>query len=318
MKCARRNARTSVLALGLLAAGCAVPVPEPMAPAAFLFAHFLGNGEDGLHLLGSLDGYRWQVLAAGQPVLRGTVGKEKLVRDPSVARGPDGLYHVVWTCGWWENGIGYAATSDFVHWTEQRFLPLMAHEPTVRNTWAPEVTYDEVAEQYVIVWASTIPGRFPATDGSSEDGLDHRLYVTTTRDWRVFSPVRLLLDPGFSSIDGTFARAWDGQRFLLLKNETLVPPKKHLCAVPAASLLGPFGPVSEPFSPAWVEGPTALWNGAEYVVYFDRYREGAFGAVCTTDFQHFADCTARITMPAGVRHGTAFPVPIRLLGSLQR
>jgi hypothetical protein len=310
--------RCGALALVLGCSGCAVPVPESQAPEAFLFAHFTGNGEDGMHLLGSLDGFRWQSLVGGNSVLRGTVGKEKLVRDPSVTLGPDGLYHVVWTCGWWENGIGYAATSDFVHWTAQRFLPVMAHEPTVRNTWAPEVTYDEVAEQYVIVWASTIPGRFPATDGSCEDGLDHRLYVTTTRDWRVFAPTRLLIDPGFSSIDGTFARTQAGQRYLLLKNESLRPPKKHLCAVPAASLLGPFGPVSEPFSPDWVEGPTALWNGEESVVYFDRYRDGGFGAVSTTDFVHFEDCTSRIVMPAGVRHGTAFSVPIRLLGSLQR
>jgi len=302
----------------VLFAACAVPVPDPIPPEAFLFLHFRGNGEQGLFLLGSLDGYRWQPLARGEPVLRPRVGKEQLVRDPCAARGPDGLWHVVWTCGWHEQGIGYAATRDFVHWTAPRFLPVMAHEPAVRNVWAPEVVYDEAAQRFVLCWSSTIPGRFPATDGSSEDGFDHRHYATTTRDWAAFTPVQLLVDPGFSSIDGTFARRRDGQRFFLLKDETLSPPRKHLRLLPAAGLLGPFGPPGPPFSPDWVEGPTVLWTGSECVVYFDRYRDGRMGALRTDDFVTWTDCSERVVMPDGVRHGTAIAVPEALVGSLLR
>ena len=170
----------------------------------------------------------------------------------------------------------------------------------------------------VIFWASTIPGRFPATDGSCEDGLDHRLYATTTRDWIDFTPTQLLLDPGFPVIDGTFARLPDGQRFLLVKDETLVPPKKHLRAVPAAGWLGPFGTPGPPFSRAWVEGPCALWLGDCYLVYHDQYRDGRYGALRTTDFVTFEDVSDRITLPAGCRHGTAFPVPASLLRQLQQ
>jgi hypothetical protein len=309
--------RIAAATLALVLAGCAVPVPDPERPEAFLFAHFRGNGEDGLYLLGSVDGYRWQPLAGGRPVLPPTLGSEKLIRDPCVARGPDGLWHVVWTCGWRERGIGYAATADFVHWTVPRLLPVMAHEPLARNAWAPELVYDASAGQFVLFWSSTIPGRFPTTDGSSEDGYDHRHYATTTRDFRGFSPVRLLVDPGFSSIDGTFVRRPDGQRFLLLKDETLRPePRKHLRALPADGWLGPFGPPGPPFTSAWVEGPTALWNGDEFVVLYDRYRDGGYGAARTVDFVRFEDVTARLSMPPGVRHGTAFPVPAGLYGSL--
>lgn len=303
----------------LLLPACWLPVavPEPVAPSAFLFAHFRGNGEDGLHLLGSVDGYRWQALAGGRSVLPPLVGKEKLLRDPCVARGPDGLFHVVWTCGWWEHGFGHAATSDFVHWTAPEFVPVMAHEPTVRNVWAPELLFDAVQQHWVVFWSSTIPGRFPATAGSSEDGLDHRLYATTTRDWRSFTPVQLLVDPGFNTIDGTFVRRPDGQRFLLVKDETLTPPRKHLRALPAAGWLGPFDAAGAPFSPAWVEGPTSLWLGDHFVVYYDRYRDGGYGAVRTTDFVTFEDVSAQLVLPPGVRHGTAFAVPPELLGSLQ-
>ena len=298
-------------------AGCAVEVPEAVPPEAFLFAYFTGNGEDGLHLAGSVDGYRWEALGGGKSFLPPLAGKEKLLRDPCVARGPDGLWHVVWTCGWWENRIGYAATADFVHWTKVRELPVMAHEPTVRNTWAPEVVLDAANAQFVLFWASTIPGRFPATDGSSEDGLDHRLYATTTRDWVTFTETRLLLDPGFSVIDGTFVRTRDGELLLLVKDETLRPEKKHLRCVPAEGWLGPFGPPRAPFSRSWVEGPSALWVGDHFVVYFDCYRDGRFGALRTTDFATFEDVSDRIVLPAGCRHGTASAVPLSLLEALR-
>lgn len=325
------GARAVWFGLLLLLPACWLPVavPEPVAPSAFLFAHFRGNGEDGLHLLGSVDGYRWQPLAGGRSVLPPLVGKEKLLRDPCVARGPDGLYHVVWTCGMWEHGFGHAATSDFVHWTAPEFVPVMAHESTVRNVWAPELLFDAVQQQWVVFWASTIPGRYPGIQASSGEVLEHRLYSTTTRDWRTFTQVQLLVESHFSTIDGTFARRVDGQRFLLVVDDALVaprpaeegeaplPPHQCLRTLPADGWLGPFGAVGAPFSPSGVAGPTALWLGDHFVVYYDRYRDGGYGAVRTTDFVTFEDVSARIALPPGVRHGTAFAVPPELLGSLQ-
>ena len=84
------------------------------------------------------------------------------MRDPSLLRGPDGVYHLVWTTGWRKDqGFGYAQSKDLVHWSPQQFIPVMEHEPTTVNVWAPELFYDEPNEQFIIIWASTIPGRFP-------------------------------------------------------------------------------------------------------------------------------------------------------------
>ena len=108
------------------------------ADTAWLFTYFTRNGEDGLHLAWSDDGLKWQPLNEGRSYLSPTVGhKGRLMRDPCITRGPDGTWHMVWTSGWSGNGIGYSSTRDFIHWTPQRELPVMAHEPTVRNTWAP-------------------------------------------------------------------------------------------------------------------------------------------------------------------------------------
>jgi hypothetical protein len=97
-------------------------------PPGYLFAYFIGNGEDGLHLAASKDGYRWEKLGGGAQLPDAQVGKSKLMRDPCIVRGPDGTYHMVWTSGWNENGIGYASSKDLVHWSAQREVPVMAHE----------------------------------------------------------------------------------------------------------------------------------------------------------------------------------------------
>src|SRR5258708_30222468 len=110
---------------------------------AYLFTYFTKNGEDGLHLAWSKDGYKWEKLNDGASYLAPKVGRSKLMLDPCVTRGPDGTFHMVWTSGWTENDIGYASTRDFINWSDEKEIPVMAHEPKVRNSWAPEITYDE-------------------------------------------------------------------------------------------------------------------------------------------------------------------------------
>lgn len=292
---------------------------------AYLFTYFVGNGADGLHLLWSEDGYRWEPIAKGRSVLPPRVGtSEVLLRDPCVTRGPDGVYHLVWTSGWHQNLIGHASTRDFITWTPQQAIPVMDHEPTVRNSWAPEVVYDEVAGEYVIFWASTIPGRFPETAGASEDALNHRMYATTTTDWQTFSLTRLFYDPGFSVIDGTQHRTPDGQLHWIVKDETRHPPKKHLRVARAQGRQGPFENLGTPITPegVWVEGPTAVTLDGATVIYYDAYMEKRYGAVRSTDLIHWEDISDEISLPfAGtpdrVRHGTIIEVPRALIDPLR-
>ena len=144
------------------------PAVSQAVDFAYLFTYFVQNGEDGLHLAWSADGYKWQALREGRSFMPPKVGHpERLVRDPCVTLGPDGIYHMVWTTGWKGNHIGYASTRDFLTWSEQRELPVMAHEPTVKNCWAPEIIFNVPTGECVIFWASTIPGRFPNTETST-------------------------------------------------------------------------------------------------------------------------------------------------------
>ena len=125
----------------------------------YLFSYFKNNGQDGLHLAYSEDGYKWQSLKKDASILTPEVGKDKLMRDPCVIKGGDGLYHMVWTVSWTDRGIGYASSKDLIHWSKQEFIPVMAHEDKARNTWAPEITYDEKSKTYkfdkgIEIWAN--------------------------------------------------------------------------------------------------------------------------------------------------------------------
>lgn len=307
----------------LIALGWAGTARALQPGSGYLFTYFTKNGEDGLHLAWSADGYSWEKLNGGNSYLTPKVGKSKLMRDPCVVRGPDGTFHLVWTSGWNENNIGYASTKDFVTWSEQKEIPVMAHEPGVLNSWAPEIVYDEKRKEFLIFWASTIPGKFPQTAGSSEEKYNHRLYCTTTKDFAAFTPTKLFYDPGFSAIDATFLRTGK-EDYLVVKDETRNPPKKYLQIARAADLQGPFSDLSEPFTPKglWVEGPTALKVGDDYVVYFDAYTAKHYGALRSRDLKTWEDVTAKMHFPdegtpVRMRHGTAIAVPPEIIVKLQ-
>ena len=195
------------------------------------------------------------------------------MRDACVVRTTDGTFHMIWTSGWSENNIGYASTKDFVTWSEQKEIPVVAHEPTVRNSWAPEVAFDPKRGEFILFWASTIPRKFTATAGSSETDYNHRMYYTTTKDFTTFAPTQLFYDPGFSVIDANL-RSADGRHYLIIKAEGLSPPKKQLQIASSADVRGPFSPLSAPVTPAGlgVEGTTALRIGAQTLLYFDAFQ----------------------------------------------
>ncbi len=279
----------------------------------YLFAYFTGNGEDGLHFARSTDGLTWTAVAGGRSFLTPAVGS-RLMRDPSIARGPDGTYHLVWTTGWWDRGIGLAHSTNLIDWSEQQFVPVMEHEPDAQNCWAPEIFFDEDRGRYLIVWSTTIPGRFPKTDPegaglSRGDRANHRIYFVETRDFRSFSPAKLLYDDGFNVIDAFIVKADRDRYVMILKDETLRPtPKKHLRVAEAKRPDGPYGPASAAVSIDWVEGPSALKVGGEWIVYYDEYTRKKYGAIRSRTLTGW-ELVPQISFPLGARHGTAFAVP---------
>ena len=286
----------------------------------FLFSYFVDNGEDGLHFAYSRDGLKWQPLKNEKSFLRPTVGKDKLMRDPCIIKGPDGIFHMVFTTGWHDKIIGYASSKDLIHWSEQKAIPVMEHEPTAKNSWAPEVFYDDEQKNYIIYWATTIPGRHSnVADSESEKGLNHRIYAVTTPDFKTFSKTKLFYNPDFSVIDATISKK-NGLYYMFVKNENPKPAEKNIRVVSSKHAAGPYPVKTSPpiTGNYWAEGPTAI-NIKDYTyVYFDKYRDHTYGAVRSKDMKNWEDVSDQVSFPSGIRHGTVFTVSEPIFNGLEK
>jgi alpha-L-arabinofuranosidase len=291
---------------------------QSLPSTVYLFSYFRDNGQDGLHLAWSLDGLKWEAVNGGKSLLTPEVGKSKLMRDPCVTQGPDGVFHMVWTDSWNSQTIGHASTKDFIHWSAQQAIPVMTHEPTAKNCWAPEVVYDSKRGVFMIFWATTLPEKFKETWFDGKNDNNHRIYVTTTRDFKSFTPAELFFNPGFNVIDSTLL-VRDGRTYMIAKDETKFPQAmKNLRLAVAADLAGPYKLDPAPINPPgdWVEGPTTLTIGDYTYLYYDVYTKRRYGALRTRDMKTWEDVTAQLSLPRGIRHGTAFAVASDILTPL--
>ncbi len=278
---------------------------------AYLFTSFHEPANEGLRFLYSNDAYNWKDL--NKIVLKPTVGTQKIMRDPSIVQGPNGMFHLVWTCSWkGDRGFGYANSKDLINWSEQKFIPVLEKEPTTVNVWAPELFYDDEKNEFSIIWASTIPFRF--AKGVEEEDNNHRMYVMTTKDFNSFSEPKLFLDPGFSVIDAVIVKKAAKDYVLVLKDNTR--PNRNLKVAFSNQALGPYTGVSETFSPKLTEGPTVVKTGKDWLIYFDAYGDKKYSAVKTSDFKTFKDVTSEIVIPEGHKHGTIIKVKKKVIKAL--
>lgn len=278
----------------------------------YVSTSFHEPADEGLRFIYSYDGLRWDSIEG--VFLKPIVGKQKVMRDPSIVRGPDGVFHLVWTSSWrGDRGFGYASSTDLIHWSEERFIEVMKDTSTV-NVWAPELFYDDVKKQYMIIWASCVPGAFP---DYQEDRLNnHRLYYVTTKDFKSFSDARLLYDPDFSSIDATLVKRADDDYVMVVKDNSR--PMRNIKVAFAASPYGPWSAASAPFTESFTEGPSTAFVDGYYYIYYDSYRHGIYGAHRTQDFVTFEDYTDKVRFPVGHKHGTVFMADESIVDNLKR
>ena len=298
--------RRSVLALS---AACAANFASA-GDSAFLYTSFRGSG-DGLHLASSTDGLIWKDL--GRIFLRPTVG-EKLFRDPHLLRDPAGLYHLVWTSGGRDLGIGYATSPDLVHWSPQRHLSLAARIPGAKNAWAPEIFHDSAENRFVITWVSDVPGWFGEDNNRPRPA--NRTYCVTTRDFIEFSEPALLIEPGFDHADTTLL-SWQGKYIALFRQGDDGKRRGLHHAAVADSPTGPYRllPDAVPHQ-ARGEGATVLAQKDRCLLYVPIPAERRVAVYSTRDWQTWEDLSGRAAVVPGQGQGNIFAVPARTLGVL--
>lgn len=267
----------------------------PESHGAWLFIYFKEPGSQGIYFALSRDGYHYTPLNNGQPWLA-PLHADELMRDVFLTRGPDHLFHMVWTWGWHGDSLGYASSPDLLTWSAQKQIPVMQDYPKTNNVWAPETYWDAKRKQWLIVWSSSM----------KDSKTGNRIWSSFTPDFNTFSKPRIFFDPGYVTIDATIFHGSSGPYRLIFKDQTYDPLCFQERVATGPTLEGPWSHISAPIDESWSEGPSAIQVGKTYIVYYDHYRppRARYEAVATTDWKQWKDITAETSLPDHAKHGS--------------
>lgn len=191
----------------------------------------------------SKDGYNWESLNSGKPILESTLG-EKGVRDIEIVRKKEGGFVILATdlcivyrmdenynVDWNDithNGskrLSFWETDDLINFSEQKLLDFGRED--FGCMWAPEIFYDEENEEYLIHWGSTV---------EADNFEKMSVYCTKTRDFKSFSLPEVYFEKDNNILDSHIVKV-ENTYHLFYKNA--VEPLMNMHET-SRSLYGPF------------------------------------------------------------------------------
>jgi len=297
--------------------------------SAYLFVHFkekeTPDGEQVYFGL-SADGYRWEAVNGGHPVLESRLG-EKGVRDHTIVRTKNGKFYILSTdlslanCfrtkykGDWNNiaidgskHLSLWESEDLVHWSEQRLIKL--GDENFGCVWAPDVIYDAGQDDYVLHWSSS-----HASDGYARKAI----YYSRTRDFERFTAPRLLCRKADSGIIDSAIYEENGRFYRFLKSEanpaTLILEKGSAIDSDDYVRVEAFDREMAKLQQGVYEAPTAFrLPDGKWCLMLDFYgvRGEGQGYVPfiaeTLDSGRFLRADERFRFPYRFKHGTVLPI----------
>ena len=212
----------------------------------YLFTHFkeklTPDGEQVYFAL-SKDGFNWTEVNGGEPILTSTMGAMGC-RDIEIVRMRDGSFVILTTdeCIVYKMDENYQVdwkkvnstgskclciwkTKDLVNFSEQKRIYFGRDD--FGCLWAPEVFYDELNDEYMIHWGSTV----------KEDNYSHMsIYCCTTKDFESFSEPKLFFTKDNEILD-THIRKIGDTYHMFYKNAERPSMNMHATA---KELYGPY------------------------------------------------------------------------------
>ena len=295
----------------------------------YLFVHFrektTPDGEQVYFAL-SRDGFHWEALNEGRPVLWAYYG-DKGVRDMTIVRDVHtGGVHIFATDlslsygmrghyqGDWDNiarhGSNYLAhweSKDLLHWSEEEMIPFGKGE--FGCLWAPDIIYDRERDDYVL--------HFSASHVENDYG-PKAIYYSRTADFKTYSEPELLYRKEDSGCIDSAMYEEDGRYYLFVKSEK---NPETMIELVGETVTGPFTRI-EGFDASMAEverghyeapTPVQLADG-RWCLFFDYYGKPGkyqgyvpFIAKSLKDGS-FTRADADFSFPYGFKHGTILPI----------
>ena len=174
--------------------------------AGYLMVYFKDQTHSAYMAI-SRDGYTFTDVNGGEPVFDGTLlAEQKGVRDPHIARGPDGAFYLAMTdlhiagqraghrttrwqrpedpYGWGNNrALVLMKSFDLVHWTHSDFRVDKAFPELgdIDCSWAPQTIYDEAAGKMMVYFTIRYNNREANMYWSHTDDAFTKLETTPTK-----------------------------------------------------------------------------------------------------------------------------------------
>lgn len=186
---------------------------------AYLFAHFkekiTPDGEQ-VYFSVSKDGFNWEMLNGGNPILQSTMG-ECGCRDIEVVRLVTGGFVILTTdlcvvhrmdenynIDWIDinrhgsKKLNLWRSEDLIHFSPQEQIYFGRDD--FGCLWAPEVIYDDKNEEYLIHWGSMV---------KETDYRHMSIYCCVTKDFRTFSYPKVFFDKDTEILDSHIVKHGD-------------------------------------------------------------------------------------------------------------
>ncbi len=295
----------------------------------YLFVHFrektTPDGEQ-VHFAISRDGFHWEALNDGRPVLWAYYGDHgvrdmTIIRDRKTGRvhiyatdlslsyGMRGKYQHSWRninlhgskclAHWWSD--------DLVHWSEQEMVPL--GDEGCGCIWAPDIIYDPEHEDYVLHWS------YCCADNNYGPMA---IYYTRTSDFKTYTQPALLYRKEDSGCIDSALYEENGRYYLFVKSEG--NPHKQIELV-SDHVTGPwtrveaFDRAMEACESGMYEGTTAVQlDDGRWCMFLDYYgsqgnRRGYIPFVAPSlAGGGFVRSDAAFDFPYGFKHGTILTI----------
>lgn len=152
----------------------AILANEPDSAYVFAYAPSSAGKASGLYYAWSIDRKTWHSVEPECRFLRSDYGpwSQKKIYSPSLTKGGDGFWHVVWQVNKTDPTFACAKSTDLIHWFPQSF-PIMQYGD---NCLSPKIAWLASEDRYVISWYGNLLGK-------------DKYYSTYTKNFKEYSIV---------------------------------------------------------------------------------------------------------------------------------